>query len=78
MPPKITADVDVIHISGDLDPLVAMRELAGRLAQAHAEDRGNAPIARELRLTLSALIGLPAATDEDDPLAELMASLPPC
>lgn len=62
---------------GELDPVVALRELAGRLAGAYDADRGNAAIARELRLALSALIGLSAAGDEDDPLAELFASLLP-
>jgi hypothetical protein len=62
---------------GELDPVAALRELAGRLAGAYDADRGNASIARELRLTLSALIGLPDAEGEDDPLAELFASLPP-
>jgi hypothetical protein len=61
---------------GVLDPVVALRELAGRLAGAYEADRGNTAIARELRLTLQALMGLPHE-DQDDPLAELLADLGP-
>jgi hypothetical protein len=43
------------------------------LAAAYDTDRGNTAIARELRLTLSALIDLPGTGDEPDPLDELRA-----
>lgn len=62
---------------GELDPVAELRALAGRLAAAYDTDRGNTAIARELRLTLSALIGLPGAGDESDPLADLLGSLGP-
>jgi hypothetical protein len=62
---------------GELDPVAELRALAGRLAAAYDTDRGNTAIARELRLTLSALIGLPGAGDEPDPLADLLGSLGP-
>jgi hypothetical protein len=47
-----------------------LRALAVRLAAVHEADPGRADIARELRATL---LSLPAADDEDDPLAELRA-----
>jgi hypothetical protein len=62
---------------GELDPVAELQALAGRLAAAYDTDRGNTAIARELRLTLSALIGLPGAGDEPDPLADLLGSLGP-
>ena len=61
---------------GELDPVAEMRALAGRLAAAYDTARHNTAIARELRLTLQALMGLPSEA-EPDPLAELWASLPP-
>jgi hypothetical protein len=61
---------------GELDPVAELRALAGRLAAAYDADRHNTAIARELRLTLAALMGLRGG-DEPDPLAELWASLPP-
>jgi hypothetical protein len=62
---------------GELDPVAELRALAGRLAAAYDTDRGNTAVARELRLTLSALIGLPGAGDEPDPLDELRALMGP-
>lgn len=61
---------------GDLDPVAELQALAGRLEAAHIVDPGNVGVARELRLTLAALMGLPSE-DEPDPLAELWASMPP-
>jgi hypothetical protein len=62
---------------GELDPVAELRALAARLAAAYDTDRGNTAIARELRLTLTALMALPGAGDESDPLAELLGSLGP-
>jgi hypothetical protein len=59
-----------------LDPVEGLRELADRLAGAYLQDRGNAAIARELRMTLQALIGLPGE-DPVDPLDELRAMMGP-
>lgn len=61
----------------DLDPVAELRNLADRLETAHIADPANVGVARELRLTLSALMGLPGGGVEDDPLAELWASMPP-
>jgi hypothetical protein len=61
---------------GELDPVAELRALAGRLAAAYDADRHSTALARELRLTLAALMALPGG-DEPDLLAGLWASLPP-
>jgi hypothetical protein len=61
-----------------LDVAAAMRELAVRLAAAYEAQPANALLARELRATLLALAGLPAAGEgEVDPLDELRAMMGP-
>jgi hypothetical protein len=58
-------DVGVSMLTPDpgmLDPVAELRALAGRLAATYSTDRGNTAIARELRLTLQALMGLPDET----------------
>ena len=58
------------------DPKAEMRQLAGSLALAYRADTGNALLARELRMTLQALIGgggNPADDELDDLFAELRA-----
>jgi hypothetical protein len=59
---------------GNLDPVAELRSLADRLTGAHQADPGNAAVARELRMTLQMLQGLPE--EEIDPLAELRAMMP--
>jgi hypothetical protein len=49
-----------------------MRLLAAQLAQAYRADPGNANLARELRMTLQALMGPGEAVDSD--LAEMFAA----
>lgn len=54
------------------DPVSGLRLLAGQLAQAYAADPSNALLARELRMTLQAL--MPAKGGQaDDELAGLFA-----
>lgn len=54
------------------DPVAALRELAGQLAQAYGADSANALLARELRMTLQALIPQKPGNSDDD-LSELFA-----
>ena len=63
-PPVDTEPVD--------DPMAEMRLLAGRVAKAHVRDPGNALLARELRMTLQALMGPGEAVDGE--LAEMLAA----
>ncbi len=58
----------------EFDPVLALRDLAARLEGVHVADPSNAAIARELRATL---LAIPGDGGEDDPLAELFASMPP-
>jgi hypothetical protein len=54
------------------DPVAELRRLAGQLAQAYRTEPGNALLARELRMTLQALMG--AAPDVvDSELADFFA-----
>lgn len=48
----------------DLDPTAEMRALAARLAAAHEADTSNALLARELRMTLAAL--MPKGSEKPD------------
>jgi hypothetical protein len=50
------------------DPAAMMRELAARLIAACQADPGNAPLARELRMTLLAIDPPPGGPDEIDML----------
>ena len=52
------------------DPKAEMRLLAAQLAQAYRADPGNANLARELRMTLQALMG---GGSGDGELAEFLA-----
>jgi hypothetical protein len=54
------------------DPEPALRLLAGQLAAAYGIDPGNALLARELRMTLQALMG---REGHDGDLAGLFAEL---
>ena len=54
------------------DPMSEMRLLAGRVALAHVRDPGNALLARELRMTLQALMGPGETVDSE--LAEMFAA----
>ena len=56
--------------AAELDPAAELRALAARLAAATIEEPGNASLARELRQTL---LVIPPATDEGDPLADLLS-----
>ena len=62
--------------AGDLpaDDLGKLRWLAGHLAGAYAADPGNALLARELRMTLQALMPQKGGNADDD-LAGLFAEL---
>lgn len=53
------------------DPMAEMRQLAGQLAAACRVEPGNANLARELRMTLQALIGPGEMVDSE--LAEFFA-----
>jgi hypothetical protein len=54
------------------DPKAEMQALAGLLAQAYKSDPGNASLARELRMTLQALMGPGDAVDPA--LAEILSA----
>ena len=56
------------------DPVAALRELAAQLAAAYRADRGNAMLARELRMTLQALVPQKPGNSDDD-LDDLFAEL---
>jgi hypothetical protein len=56
------------------DPLAEMRQLAGGLASAYRADPANALLARELRMTLQALIG-GGGNGPDSELDDLFAEL---
>lgn len=74
---RVTApEVAALTATGPIDRDASLRALAARLEAAHVADPANAAVARELRMTLTTLIGLPGE-DDPDPLAELWASLPP-
>jgi hypothetical protein len=68
----ITPDVPQTEHS---DPSAELKELAARLASAHRADPGNALLARELRMTLQALIGGGKGKPADDELEDLFAEL---
>jgi hypothetical protein len=54
------------------NPQAEMRQLAAQLAAAYRADPGNAALAKELRLTLQALMGGGKGSGDDD-LADLFA-----
>jgi hypothetical protein len=54
------------------DPVAGLRQLAAQLAQAYQAEPGNALLARELRMTLQALMPQKAGNSDDD-LNELFA-----
>ena len=56
-----------------VDPLAELRLLAGRLAEAYRITPDNAMLARELRLTLQALMPQGGRTNDD--LEDLFAEL---
>ena len=56
------------------DPVSGLRLLAGQLAAAYGRDTGNALLARELRMTLQALIPAEGKQADGD-LDELFAAL---
>ena len=53
------------------DPVEGLRALAGQLTAAYGADMGNALLARELRMTLQALMGPDGNVDGE--LAEFLA-----
>jgi hypothetical protein len=59
---------------GPVDPVARLRALAARLEGVHRAEPGNVPAARELRLTLAALMALPGE-EPADPLDELRAMM---
>jgi hypothetical protein len=56
------------------DPVAGLRLLAGQLVSAYGQDTGNALLARELRMTLQALMGGPGRNHDGD-LEELFGAL---
>jgi hypothetical protein len=52
-----------------------LRKLAGSLAEDYQADRGNALLAKELRMTLQALLAGQGSGDMDGDLADLFAEL---
>ena len=54
------------------DPVAGLRLLAGQLAQAYRANPANALLARELRMTLQALVPQKPGNSDDD-LSELFA-----
>jgi len=54
------------------DPVAELRVLAAQLAEAYRADPGNALLARELRMTLQALVPAKAGNRDDD-LSDLFA-----
>ena len=54
------------------DPVAELRQLAAQLAQAYRTEPGNALLARELRMTLQALVPQKAGNTDDD-LSDLFA-----
>lgn len=73
---KRCAAIRKTEVPGDAapvdDPMAEMRLLAGRVAKAHVRNPDNALLARELRMTLQALMG-PGET-LDGELAEMFAA----
>jgi hypothetical protein len=69
--PAVVPEISRVPVA---DPKAALRELARQLADAYSADPANALLARELRMTLQALIpaGKPKADDE---IEDLFASL---
>ncbi len=56
------------------DPVAELRQLAAQLAGAYRADPGNALLARELRMTLQALMPQKAGNSDDD-LDDLFGAL---
>jgi hypothetical protein len=54
------------------DPVAELRQLAAQLAEAYRAEPGNALLARELRMTLQALMPAKAGNRDDD-LSDLFA-----
>src|SRR5690348_8885004 len=48
------------------DPVAELRQLAAELAEDYRADRGNALLAKELRMTLQALMPSKAGSSDDD------------
>lgn len=57
------------------DPALGLRVLAGQLTAAYGIDPGNALLARELRMTLQALMSGSGGQRADDGLKALFAEL---
>ena len=72
--PPVISSVPRLPADPALDPLAGLRELAGQLAQAYQAEPGNALLARELRMTLQALIPQKPGNSDDD-LSDLFAEL---
>jgi hypothetical protein len=65
--------VSAAELAGAGDAVGALRALAVQLAAAYEADPGNALLARELRMTLQALV--PAGGNADGGLGELFSVL---
>jgi hypothetical protein len=63
--PEAPPEGESAAVGADLDPAAELRALAGRLAAVYEADPGRTDIARELRMTLLALDGLPEPHQPD-------------
>jgi hypothetical protein len=68
-PPPASVSVAAAEVN---DPVAELRQLAAQLAQAYQSEPGNALLARELRMTLQALMPAKAGNRDDD-LSDLFA-----
>jgi hypothetical protein len=68
-PPSLTLAPAPARVN---DPVAELRQLAAELAEDYRADRGNALLAKELRMTLQALMPQKAGNSDDD-LNELFA-----
>lgn len=67
---------DPLQVAPVADAEAELRELGGQLAAAYRADPGNALLARELRMTLQALLPVRAGDGQGDDLEALFAGLP--
>jgi hypothetical protein len=69
----LRADPAAVRLAAPVtDPVAGLRLLAGQLSAAYGTDTGNALLARELRMTLQALMPSKAGSVDGD-LSELFA-----
>ncbi|HSZ41792.1 MAG TPA: hypothetical protein VK817_17695 [Trebonia sp.] len=64
VPPRLISITPAPAPEAKFDAAAEMRQLAARMAEAHRADPSNAPLARELRMTLAEL--MPKASGKPD------------